>query len=149
MLWEIRPFMFVFISSWTLQKFQGNRFPKYLNQYRTHRLPVTKYKQKLLHDPTCYFMLGKLRRCIKQRIWTSMLLDSCDQHISPFSLNLHLSLVWRLIGVALNVIVHWSSYCKCNIAWCQVRAFLLLTVWTHPLQMRENPLQYAATDRIK
>ena len=32
---------------------------------------------------------------------------------------------------------------------CQVRPFLIFTLWTHPLQMREYPLQYAVTNRIK
>ena len=45
--------------------------------------------------------------------------------------------------------VHKSSYCNCSLAWCQVRTFLLFTIWTHPLQMREYPLRYAGTDRIK
>ena len=31
------------------KKFQGSRLLKYLNQYKTHRLPATKYKPKLLH----------------------------------------------------------------------------------------------------
>ena len=30
-----------------------------------------------------------------------------------------------------------------------VRTFILFTIWTHPLQMREYPLRYAGTDRIK
>ena len=27
--------------------------------------------------------------------------------------------------------------------------FLLFMIWTHPLQMREYPLQYASTDKNK
>ena len=27
--------------------------------------------------------------------------------------------------------------------------FLLFMIWTHPLQMREYPLQYASTDKSK
>ena len=56
------------------KKFQGSRLLKYLNQYRTHRLPATKYKPKLLHGLTCYFMLGRLHWCAKQRNRTSVLL---------------------------------------------------------------------------
>ena len=54
-----------------------------------------------------------------------------------------------LLVLALNLIVHKSSYCKCSLAWCQARTFLLFTTWTHPLQMREYPLQYASTDKNK
>ena len=54
-----------------------------------------------------------------------------------------------LLVLALNFMVHKSSCCKCSLAWCQVRTFLLFTIWTHPLQMREYPLRYAGTDRIK
>ena len=54
-----------------------------------------------------------------------------------------------LLVLALNPIVHKSSYCKCSLAWCQARTFLLFTTWTHPLQMREYPLQYASTDKNK
>ena len=49
--------------------------------------------------------------------------------------------------LALNLIVHKSSYCKCSLAWCQVRTFLLFAIWTHPLQMKEYPLQYEGTDK--
>ena len=51
--------------------------------------------------------------------------------------------------LALNFMVHKSSYCKCSLAWCQVRPFLLFTILTHPLQMRDYLLRYAGTDRIK
>ena len=54
-----------------------------------------------------------------------------------------------VLVLALNLTVHKSSYCKCSLAWCQARTFLLFTVWTHPLQMREYPLQYASTDKNK
>ena len=54
-----------------------------------------------------------------------------------------------LLVLALNLIVHKSGYCKCSLAWCQARTFLLFTIWTHPLQMREYPLQYASTDKNK
>ena len=54
-----------------------------------------------------------------------------------------------LLVLALNFMVHKSSYCKCSLAWCQGRIFLLFTIWTHPLQMREYPLQYAGTGRNK
>ena len=42
-----------------------------------------------------------------------------------------------LLVLALNLTVHKSSYCKCSLAWCQARTFLLFTISTHPLQMRE------------
>ena len=50
-----------------------------------------------------------------------------------------------LLVLALNR----SSYRKCSLEWCQVRTSLLFTIWTHPLLMREYPLQYAGTDRNK
>ena len=46
-------------------------------------------------------------------------------------------------------LVHKSSYCKCSLAWCQATTFLFFTIWTHPLQMRDHPLQYASTDKNK
>ena len=67
----------------------------------------------------------------------------------------HLVLIYTLafrnilLVLALNLIVHKSSYCKCSLAWCQARTFLLFTTWTHPLQMREYPLRYASTDKNK
>ena len=73
---------------------------------------------------------------------------SCDIHISPFSINLYFNLNVLLV-LTLNLIVHKPSYCKCSLAWCQARTFLLFTIWTHPLQMREYPLQYASTDKNK
>ena len=42
-----------------------------------------------------------------------------------------------------------SGYCKCSIAWCQVRPFLLFVIRTHPLQRKEYRLQYASTDKNK
>ena len=54
-----------------------------------------------------------------------------------------------LLILALNLIVHKSSYYKCSLAWCQARTFLLFMIWTHPLQMCEYPLQYASTDKNK
>ena len=54
-----------------------------------------------------------------------------------------------LLVFALNLIVNKSSYCKCSLAWCQARTFLLFAIWTHPLKMREYPLQYASTDKNK
>ena len=74
---------------------------------------------------------------------------SCDIHVSPFSINLYLTFSNVLLVLALNLIVHKSSYCKCSLAWCQARTLLLITIWTHPLQMREYPLQYASTDKNK
>ena len=74
---------------------------------------------------------------------------SCGIH------KVHLVLIYALafsnvlLVLALNFMVHKSSYCKCSLAWCQVRTFLLFTIWTHPLQMRQYPLRYAGTDRIK
>ena len=75
---------------------------------------------------------------------------SCDIYIL-----VHLVLIYTLtfsnvlLVLALNLIVHKSSYCKCSLAWCQARTFLLFTIWTRPLQMREHPLQYASTDKNK
>ena len=54
-----------------------------------------------------------------------------------------------LLVLTLNLKVHKSSYCKCSLAWCQPRTFLLFTIWTHPLQIREYPFQYVSTDKNK
>ena len=70
-------------------------------------------------------------------------------HIRPLVLIYTLTFSNVLLVLALNLIVHKSSYCKCSLAWCQARTFLLFTIWTHPLQMREHPLQYASTDKNK
>ena len=37
-----------------------------------------------------------------------------------------------ILVLTLNLIVHKPSYCKCSLAWCQARTFLLFTIWTHP-----------------
>ena len=69
-------------------------------------------------------------------------------------ISVHLVLIYTLtfsnvlLVLALNLIVHKPSYCKCSLAWCQSRAFLLFTIGTHPLQMREHPLQYATSVKI-
>ena len=52
-------------------------------------------------------------------------------------------------GSCIEFMVHKSSYCKCSLAWCQARTFLLFRIWTHPLQMREYPPWYAGTDKNK
>ena len=89
-------------------------------------------------------MLDRLHWCAKQRNRTSML---------PGEMSVHLVLIYTLafsnvlLVLALNYMVHKSSYCKCSLAWCQVRTFLLFTIWTHPLQKREYPLRYAGTDK--
>ena len=70
-------------------------------------------------------------------------------------ISVHLVLIYTLalrnvlLVLALDLTVHKSSYCKCSLAWCQARTFLLFTIWTHPLQMREYPLRYASTDKNK
>ena len=69
-------------------------------------------------------------------------------------ISVHLASIYTLtfnvlLVLTLNLIVHKPSYCKCSLAWCQARTFLLFTIWTHPLQMREYPLQYASTDKNK
>ena len=67
-------------------------------------------------------------------------------------ISVHLAfLAFRNVSLvlALNFMVHKSSHCKCSLAWCQVRTFLLFTIWTHLLHMREYPLRYAGTDRTK
>ena len=68
---------------------------------------------------------------------------SCDIHISQL-VSIH-----TLTLSNVNLILHKSSYSKCSLAWCQARTFLLFTIWTHSLQMREYPLQYASTDKNK
>ena len=71
------------------------------------------------------------------------------------AVKVHLVLIYTLafsnvlLVLALNFMVHKSSYCKCSLRWCQVRTFPLFTILTHPLQMRDYPLRYAGTDRIK
>ena len=78
-----------------------------------------------------------------------------EQACSWASCNIHLVSIYTLtfsnvlLVLALNLSVHKSSYCKCSLAWCQARTFLVFTIWTHPLQMREYPLQYASTDKNK
>ena len=78
--------------------------------------------------------------------------------LGPALLNLWNILTWLihtlafsnvLLVLALNLMVHKSSYCKCSLAWCEVRTFLLFTIWTHPLQERECPLRYAGTTALK
>ena len=70
-------------------------------------------------------------------------------------MSVHLVLIYTLafsnvlLVLALNLIVRKSSYCKCSVAWCQAWTFLLFTIWTHPLQMREYPLRYASTEKNK
>ena len=70
-------------------------------------------------------------------------------------IQVHLVLIYTLACSNVLWCLHWifmvhkSSYCKCSLAWCQVRTFLLFTIWTHPLQVRQYPLRYAGTDRIK
>ena len=70
-------------------------------------------------------------------------------------ISVHLVLIYTLafsnvlLVLALNLIVHKSSYCKCSLAWCQTTTFLLFTIWTHPLKMRKYMLRYASTDKNK
>ena len=67
--------MFVFINSCSYKaKFKGSRLFMYLNHYRAQRLPATKYKPKLLHGLTRYFILVSLHWRAKQRNRTSVLL---------------------------------------------------------------------------
>ena len=121
-----------------------NFFVKYLVSIDLLWLSETRYKPKLSHGLICHFMLDRLHWCAKQACsWAS-----CGIQKSPFSINLHFTSNVLLV-LALNSMVHKSSYYKYSLAWCQVRTFLLFTIWLHPLQMREYPLRYAGTDRIK
>ena len=49
-------------------------------------------------------------------------------------IQVHLVLIYTLacsnvlLVLALNFMVHKSSYCKCSLARCQVRTFLLFTI---------------------
>ena len=43
-----------------------------------------------------------------------------------FSINLYLTFSNVLLVLALNLLVHKSSYCKCSLAWCQARTFFYL-----------------------
>ena len=45
--------------------------------------------------------------------------------------------------------MHKSSYCKCSLAWCQARTFLLFKIWTHPFQMREYRSNMQVLTKIK
>ena len=65
-----KTFMFVFINSCSSQKL----FVKYLTNIDLIWLSVTRYKPKLSHGQTCYFMLDRLHWCAKQRNRTSVLL---------------------------------------------------------------------------
>ena len=129
-----------------------NFFVKYLISIDLLWLSETRYKPKLSHGLICHFMLDRLHWCAKQKNRTSVLLVPGRVVIY---IKVHLVLIYTLtfsyvlLVLALNFMVHKSSYCKCSLAWCQVRTFLLFTIWTHPLQMREYPLRYAGTDRIK
>ena len=70
---------------------------------------------------------------------------SCDIHINPFSINLHFCCNVLLV-LALDFMVHKSSYCKCSlhVVWCQVKIFLSFMIMnTSPV-----PAQYVGTDRI-
>ena len=68
------------------------KFPKQsvLNQYRTHRLPATKYKLKLLHGLTCLpvHQCPWLHWCANKGIEQAY----SYKYISLFSINLHFSL---------------------------------------------------------
>ena len=54
---------------------------------------------------------------------------SCDTRIP-----VHLAVIYTsafsnvLLVLALNFMVHKSTYCKCSLAWCQVRSFLLCKI---------------------
>ena len=81
--------------------------------------------------------------------------QTCSPGRVVIYISVHLVLIYTLtftdvlLVFALNLIVHKSNYCKYSLAWCQARTFLLFTIWTHPLQMKEYPLQYASTDKNK
>ena len=146
----LKTFMFVFINFCSSKKtFRDSRLLKYLVS-KELMLSVTRYKPKLSHGLTCHFMLDSLHWCAKQRNSNKRAPGRVVIYISPFSINLYfLTFSNVLLVLALNLIVHKSSYYKCSLAWYQVRTFLLFTIWTHPLQMREHPLQYASTDKNK
>ena len=96
-------------------------------------------------------MLDSLHWCAKQRNRTSVLLGELWYiYISVHLVSIYtLTFSYILLVLALNHIMHKSSYCKCSLAWRQAKTFLLFTISTHPLQMREYPLQYASTDKNK
>ena len=74
---------------------------------------------------------------------------SCDIHISPFSINLYFNLSNVLLVLALNLIEHKSSYCKCSLAWCQARTFLLFIISTHPLKWENTRSNMQVLTKIK
>ena len=75
---------------------QNKNFPVAVGYYLINIeliwLSATKYKPKFSHGLMCHFLLDRLHWCAKQRDRTSVLLASCDIHISPFSINLHFNL---------------------------------------------------------
>ena len=93
---------------------QDSRLLKYLS-IKNSWLSVTWYKPKLSHGLTCHFMLDSLHWCVKQRNRTSVLLGelwyTCQSIYTLTFSNV-------LLVLALNLIVHKSSYCKCSSAWC-------------------------------
>ena len=96
-------------------------------------------------------MLDGLHWCAKQGNRTSVL----PGELWYISVHLTLGLIYTLavidisLVLAFKFILHKSGYCKCSLARCQVRTFLVFTLWTHPLQIREYPLRYAGTERNK
>ena len=133
-----KTFMFVFINSYSLT-FWGSRLLKYLINTKLIWLSAQNTRQN-------FHMAWQVILCLigyidvpNKGIEQACSLVGCDIHISPFSRNLHFSLSNISLVLVLNFIMYKSSYCKCSLAWCQVRTFLLFTIWTYPLQMRKIP----------
>ena len=143
-------FMFVFINFCSSQKLSKAFGNQRTYSYRTHMTFSNKIPTKTFTwlDMSFY-------------AWYVTLMCQTKQSNKRFPLreliyiSVHLVLIYILafsnvlLVLALNFMVHKSSYCKCSLALCQARPFLLFTIWTHPLQMREYPLRYAGTDRSK
>ena len=142
-----KTFMFVFINSCSSQFF----FVKYLINIELTWLSVTRYNTSQNFHMAWHVILCSIGYIDvpNKGIGQGCSWASCDIHISPFSKIYALAFSNVLLVLALNFMAHKSSYCKCSLAWCQMRTFLLFTIWTLLLQMREYLLRYAGTDRIK
>ena len=106
--------------------FRGSRLLKYLiniNSYDFQSQNTSQNFHMAWHFILCSIgYIDVPNKGIEQACsWTS-----CDKHISPFSNNCTLAFSNVLLVLALNFMVHRPSYCKCSLAWCQVRTFLFI-----------------------
>ena len=145
--WHTFKTMFVFINCSSSQNFF---FVKYLISIDLLWLSETRYKSKTFTWPD----MSLYARYVALMCQTKESNKRAPGRVVVY-IKVHLVLIYTLafsnvlLVLTLNVMVHKSSKCKCSLAWCQVRTFLLFTIWTHPLQTRKYLPRYAGTDRIK